>query len=526
MKKINKPKSLLIIMALLWSAVMLPATLFAQTKYEAESASLTGVSVATAHAGYTGTGYVDGFDNSADRITFTVNVASAGAYPLVIRYSAPYGDKSQTLLVNGTQVSACGVQFLSNANWADKAYGNVTLNAGNNTIAIVSCYGWFQVDYITVGTGAPTSSKYEAESAVLTGLTTASASDASAGQFVTGMDATSDKLVFTVNVASAGSYPLVIRFRNSCGACEKFQFVKVNTTSEVYTQFITTAAGWADKNYGNISLNAGNNTIEIRSSWGWTDFDYITVGSGGGGSNLTVAPTALSPGAGAGNSNVSVTSNVSWSATDNQSWISLSPASGTNNGTIVVSVTANTGSSSRSGTVTVTGGSITRNVTVTQSGTTPAGPVTVGTNFWRIDWGNGWNDYFNASINWSTVTNPWRTDFLNDLNPYSVLRFMDWGPTNGSEFVNWSSRVPKTGNNYNYQVPLVNGDGSTGTGAGVAYEWQVDLCNRAGTDMWINIPHKASDDFVRQLARLIRDNLNNQRKVYVEYLYGDRKSVV
>jgi hypothetical protein len=599
MKKIHKTRSLLFLIALLWTAVS-----FAQTKYEAESASLTGVSVATSHTGYTGTGYVDGFDNSADRVTFTVNVATAGAYPLVLRYSGPFGEKFQTLIVNGTTVSSCGVQFPANNNWADKAYGNVTLNAGNNTIAVVSCYGWFQLDYITVGTGggtnnltvspatlnftssagnnnvsvtsnvswtvtdnqswisaspasgsnnatvavsvtantgaarngtvtitgggitrtvavsqgaATTTSKYEAESAALTGVTTATAGDASGGSFVTGMDVGTDKLVFTVNVATAGSYPLVIRFRNSCGACEKFQFVKVNAAAEVYTQFIATATGWTDKNYGNISLNAGNNTIEIRSSWGWTDFDYITVGAGGGTNNLSVSPGTLNVGAGPGNSNVSVTSNVSWTASDNQTWISLSPASGSNNGTIVVSVTANSGSSSRSGTVTVTGGSITQNVSVTQAGTTPAGPVTVGTNFWRIDWGNGWNDYFNSGVNWSSVTNPWRTDFINDMNPYSVLRFMDWGPTNGSEFVNWSSRVPKTGNNYNYQVPLTNGDGSTGTGAGVAYEWQIDLCNRAGSDMWINIPHKASDDFVRQLARLIRDNLSSTRKVYVEY---------
>src|SRR5687768_16796132 len=107
MKKKYKPNSCLSILVFIWATILLRSFLFAQTKYEAESASLTGVAVATSHSGYTGTGYVDGFDNSADRITFTVNVASAGAYPLVIRYSGPYGDKTQTLLVNGTQVSAC-----------------------------------------------------------------------------------------------------------------------------------------------------------------------------------------------------------------------------------------------------------------------------------------------------------------------------------------------------------------------------------------------------------------------------------
>ncbi|HYG20216.1 MAG TPA: BACON domain-containing carbohydrate-binding protein, partial [Ohtaekwangia sp.] len=222
--------------------------------------------------------------------------------------------------------------------------------------------------------------------------------------------------------------------------------------------------------------------------------------------------------AAAGSNTIGVTSNVNWTVSDNQTWITTSPGSGSNNGTVTVSVEANTGTSQRTGTVTISGAGITRNVSITQGGTTPpSGQATIGTNFWRVDWGSGWSDYYTAGVNWSTVTNPWRSDFISDLAPYSVLRFMDWGPTNGSEFINWSSRIQKTANHYTLTVPLTNGDGSTTTGRGVAYEWQIDLCNRATTDMWINIPHKASDDFVRQLARLIRDNLNSDRKVYVEY---------
>src|SRR5689334_5216240 len=81
--------TLLVLMA---AGTFLTANLFAQTKYEAESATLAGVTSATAHTGYSGSGYVDGFDNTADRVTFNVNVATAGSYPLVIRYSAPSGE--------------------------------------------------------------------------------------------------------------------------------------------------------------------------------------------------------------------------------------------------------------------------------------------------------------------------------------------------------------------------------------------------------------------------------------------------
>jgi endoglucanase len=95
-----------------------------------------------------------------------------------------------------------------------------------------------------------------------------------------------------------------------------------------------------------------------------------------GSSNLTVSTSSLSLGAGAGSTTFSITSNVAWTTTDNQSWITVTPASGSNNATATVAVTANTGTAARSGTVTVAGGSITRTITVNQSGTTGTTPDT------------------------------------------------------------------------------------------------------------------------------------------------------
>ena len=61
-----------------------------------------------------------------------------------------------------------------------------------------------------------------------------------------------------------------------------------------------------------------------------------------------------------------VTANTAWSAKSSASWLTVSPASGAENGTIIYNVDANTGTSSRTATITVTGGGITRTFTVTQ----------------------------------------------------------------------------------------------------------------------------------------------------------------
>lgn len=45
---------------------------------------------------------------------------------------------------------------------------------------------------------------------------------------------------------------------------------------------------------------------------------------------------------------------------------------------------------------------------------------------------------------------------------------------------------------------------------------QVQLCNLAEKDLWINVPHALTDAAVEDLAEYIRDNLSSARQVYVE----------
>ncbi|HEU5137741.1 MAG TPA: cellulase family glycosylhydrolase [Steroidobacteraceae bacterium] len=94
----------------------------------------------------------------------------------------------------------------------------------------------------------------------------------------------------------------------------------------------------------------------------------------GGGDNLTVSPAALTFGSGAASLPVAVTANVSWTVSDNQTWITVAPVSGSNNGSFNVSVALNNSATARAGAVTVTGGGFTRTINVSQAGQ-PNDPV-------------------------------------------------------------------------------------------------------------------------------------------------------
>jgi len=64
---------------------------------------------------------------------------------------------------------------------------------------------------------------------------------------------------------------------------------------------------------------------------------------------------------------VTVTSNLSWTVSDDANWITITPSNGTNNGSIDIYVEANPTSNTRTGIVTVTGGNISRALTITQA---------------------------------------------------------------------------------------------------------------------------------------------------------------
>lgn len=112
---------------------------------------------------------------------------------------------------------------------------------------------------------------------------------------------------------------------------------------------------------------------------------------------------------------------------------------------------------------------------------------------------------------------PYYSAWLQKVQAFSVLRLMDWGQTNNWGYghdavaarnavqrVDWAGRAPL--DYYTWTTPR-----------GIPYEEMIRMANTLGKNIWINIPHDASDEYIREMARLFRDQLDPHLTLYVEY---------
>lgn len=118
-------------------------------KLEAEEATLHGVQVATAISGYSGSGYVTGFDSDGDKVVFTLDWEEAGKFQLYIGYAATSGNKNNVVKVNGDNIG--DLLFPETKSFKEIDAGKITLKAGENSVSIEKSWGWFEVDYIKIG---------------------------------------------------------------------------------------------------------------------------------------------------------------------------------------------------------------------------------------------------------------------------------------------------------------------------------------------------------------------------------------
>ena len=102
--------------------------------------------------------------------------------------------------------------------------------------------------------------------------------------------------------------------------------------------------------------------------------------------------------------------------------------------------------------------------------------------------------------------------YLEFIEPYAVLRFMDWLVTNEKRgrapTGDWSKRPTLETRRTRSHAEISQGQ---------PWERILELANLTGKDIWINVPLAADENYILQLAKFMKDGLKKNQKIYVEY---------
>ncbi|MDO4155915.1 MAG: glycosyl hydrolase [Oscillospiraceae bacterium] len=117
-------------------------------KYEFEDGTITGATTAVEEAAGASGGKIVHLKDAGDTLTIKVNVEKAGMYDMNVCYATDGGAKTQKMNINGTPQS--DIAFSNQSAFKESKVATVKLEAGENTIEIVSYWGWTQFDYMTL----------------------------------------------------------------------------------------------------------------------------------------------------------------------------------------------------------------------------------------------------------------------------------------------------------------------------------------------------------------------------------------
>ena len=127
----------------------------------------------------------------------------------------------------------------------------------------------------------------------------------------------------------------------------------------------------------------------------------------------------------------------------------------------------------------------------------------------------------------SGTTQTFTDEFLNSIEQFKIIRLMDYMETNyfdeisgnGATACDTAVRVSAFGpdGKLDWSERSKNTDAVPKGEDGGSIEYMVELANTVDKDLWINIPHTASQDYIQNLADYLKGNLEPERKIYLEY---------
>jgi len=181
----------------------------------------------------------------------------------------------------------------------------------------------------------------------------------------------------TINVTQAKAStpvpsPDSLHFDNKGGAYRISINSEVAWTASSSASWLTITPDKGDAGKTDITVSA----VANASTSSLKAFVYITIGTTrvlsipvsqdglflySGRSKITLSDDAVTD-------TTAIFANIAWTAVSSDSWLTISPASGTNNGTLRLTAPENTSKEGRTATVTLSSGAIKRTVSVTQEG--------------------------------------------------------------------------------------------------------------------------------------------------------------
>lgn len=112
-------------------------------------------------------------------------------------------------------------------------------------------------------------------------------------------------------------------------------------------------------------------------------------------------------------------------------------------------------------------------------------------------------------------TQPFNPTWLDKALTFKAFRFMDWGQTNNwGQTESWGWDSPEL---FDWEDRQQMNHYTWADHKGIPYEMMIRLMNDYDVDGWVCVPHRASDEYIHQMALLFRERLEPSRKLTVEY---------
>jgi predicted alpha-1,6-mannanase (GH76 family) len=125
-------------------------------RYQAEDGAVDHIGLEASAAGFTGWGYLAGWNGDGQRVDLAITTAAAGPHRLTFRYGAGAGDAARAIYVGNT-AAAAALAFPSTGGWDHYATVDttVTLPAGASTLSIrfdagAGSHAYLNLDHVDV----------------------------------------------------------------------------------------------------------------------------------------------------------------------------------------------------------------------------------------------------------------------------------------------------------------------------------------------------------------------------------------